>query len=110
MVCFEQFVLPALRRLMGHRRLFRRTIPAQLAQAVKSRQGRVEFIRATLSRDASGAYLATPDASQSSGDILSMARADALLVIPGERNGLAADETAQMQLLEAAAWQYAPNA
>jgi len=109
MVCFEQLVLPALRRLMGHQRLFRRTIPVRLTQAVKSRQGRIEFIRATLSRDASGACTATPAASQSSGDILSMMRADALLAVPSERNGLAADEIAQVQLLEAAVWQRAPD-
>jgi molybdopterin molybdotransferase len=109
MVCFEQFVLPALRRLMGHRRLFRRTIPVRLAQAVKSRQGRAEFVRATLSRDTSGAYVATPVASQSSGDILAMARADALLVAPSGRNGLVTDEIAQVQLLETASWQHLPD-
>ena len=109
MVCFEQLVLPALRRLMGHRRLFRRTIPARLTQAVKSRQGRVEFVRVTLSCDASGACLATPAPSQSSGDILSMMHADALLAVPNERNGLAPDEIAQVQLLEAAAWQHTPD-
>jgi len=109
MVCFEQLVLPALRRLMGHNRLFRRTIPARLTQAVKSRQGRVEFIRATLSRDPSGACAATPTASQSSGDILSMMRADALLAVPSERNGLAPDEIAQVQLLDASAWQHTPD-
>jgi molybdopterin molybdotransferase len=109
MVCFEQLVLPALRRLMGHLRIFRRTVPVRPVQAVKSRQGRAGFIRATLSRDASGAYVATPAASQSSGDILSVARADALLVIPGERNGLAAGETAQAQLLETAFWQRSPD-
>ncbi|MDR2015694.1 MAG: molybdopterin molybdotransferase MoeA [Azoarcus sp.] len=109
MVCFEQFVLPALRRLMGHRRLFRRTIPVRLAQAVKSRQNRVEFVRATLSRDASGAYMATPAASQSSGDILSMTRADALIVAPSGRNDLATGEIAQAQLLETAIWQHTPD-
>ena len=109
MVCFEQFVSPALRLLMGHSRLFRRTIPVRLAQAVKSKQGRVEFVRAALSRDTSGTYVATPGASQSSGDVLSMMRADVLLVAPGGHSGLAADETAQAQLLEAAMWQQNPD-
>jgi molybdopterin molybdotransferase len=109
MVCFEQFVLPALRRLMGHRRLFRRTIPAQLVQSVKSSQGRVEFIRATLSRDASGAYMATPTASQSSGDIRSMASADVLIVAPHDSGDLAASVVAQTQLLEAAIFQDTPD-
>ncbi len=109
MVCFEQLVLPALRRLMGHSRLFRRTVPARLTQAVKSRQGRAEFVRVMLSRDPSGTCTATPVASQSSGDILSMMHADALLAVPSERNGLAPDEIAQIQLLESAAWQHAPD-
>jgi molybdopterin molybdotransferase len=109
MVCFEQFVLPALRRLMGHRRLFRRTIPARLIQPVKSRQGRVEFIRAILSRDVSGAYVATPTASQSSGDIRSMAYADALIVAPHDSGNLAASAIAQVQLLETAIFQDTPD-
>ncbi|MCL2076431.1 MAG: molybdopterin molybdotransferase MoeA [Betaproteobacteria bacterium] len=109
MVCFEQLVLPALRRLMGHRRLFRRTIPARLTQAVKSKQGRVEFIRATLSRDATGAYVATPNTMQSSADILSMMCADVLLVAPSGLNGLAAGAIAQAQILEASVWQDTPD-
>src|ERR1019366_6058638 len=39
MVCFEQFVIPALRRIMGHTRLYRRTVQARLAHAVKMRPG-----------------------------------------------------------------------
>jgi molybdopterin molybdotransferase len=109
MVCFEQFVLPALRRLMGHRRLFRRTIPGKLAQPVKSSQERIEFIRATLSRDSSGAYVATPTASQSSGDIRSMARADALIVASYGSGSIAAGAIAQMQLLESAIFQGTPD-
>ena len=108
MVCFEQFVSPALRSLMGHRRLFRRTVQAMPARAIKSRQGSVDFIRVTLSRDESGVYVAIPTASQSSGDILSITRTDALLVAPGETNGLAADKAVHVQLLENAAWQSTP--
>jgi molybdopterin molybdotransferase len=109
MVGFEQFVLPALRGLTGHPRPFRRTLPTRLTHAVKTKPGRVEFVRVTLSRDASGAHTATPTRSQSSGDVLSMARADGLLVVPSDRKGLNEGETAQVQLLEAAAWQETPE-
>ncbi|MDR0716278.1 MAG: molybdopterin molybdotransferase MoeA [Azoarcus sp.] len=105
MVCFEQFVLPALRALGGHRRLFRRTLPARLIHAIKSRPGRVEFVRVTLARDASGLYEASSAGSQSSGDILTMARADGLLIVPGASKGLAAGDIARVQLLEAGAYQ-----
>jgi molybdopterin biosynthesis enzyme len=52
-----------------------------------------------LSRDASG-YFATPTGSQSSGVLLSMARADALLIVPSGSNGLAAGDEAIVQLLD----------
>jgi molybdopterin molybdotransferase len=99
MVCFEHFVLPALRRMMGHARLFRRTINARLAQAVKIRPGRTEFVRVTLTRDASG-YVATSTGAQSSGMLLSMAQAEGLLVVPAQRSGIAAGENATVVLLD----------
>ena len=105
MVCVEQFVLPALRRMMGHPRLFRRTVAAQLTHPVKHRPGRTEFIRVTLAPDGKGSLLATSTGSQSSGDLCSMARADALLVVPEASNGMEAGATAQVQLLDGSAYQ-----
>lgn len=104
MVSFEQVVAPALRRMLGHARLYRRTLQARLTQALRHRPGNLEFVRVTLNRDAQG-YLATPTGSQSSGVLLSMARADGLLVVPKESEGLAAGDTATVQLLDGTAYQ-----
>lgn len=104
MVCFEQFVAPALRNMMGHARLYRRTITARLAYALKHRPGRAEFVRVTLSRDALG-YVATATGSQGSGVLMSMAHADGLLHVPGDSNGLAAGDEAEVQLLDGTAYQ-----
>jgi molybdopterin molybdotransferase len=104
MVCFEQFVAPALRSMMGHQRLFRRTIPARLTHDLKHQPGRTEFVRVTLAKDASG-YMATSTGAQGSGMLLSMARADGLLVIPAESAGLAAGSMVTVQLLEGAVFQ-----
>jgi molybdopterin molybdotransferase len=104
MVCFEQFVAPALRNMMGHRRVYRRTISARLAHAVKHRPGRTELIRVVLSRDASG-YLATATGSQGSGVLMSMAHADGLLYVPSDSNGLAAGDDAEVQLLDGTVFQ-----
>lgn len=104
MVCFEEFVLPVLRRSMGHARLHRRTVSARLAHPVRMRPGRTEFVRVLLSRDAQG-YVATSTGTQSSGALLSMARADGLLVAPSDSNGLAAGETVIVQLLDGADFQ-----
>ena len=104
MVCFEEFVAPALRHMMGHTRLYRRTVNARLAHAVKVRPGRTEFIRVTLSRDDAG-YIATSTGTQSSGVSLSMARADGLLVVSAASSGLAAGETVTVQLLDGTVFQ-----
>ena len=104
MVCFEQFVAPALRRMMGHARLYRRTIAARLAHNVKHQPGRTEFIRVVLSRDKDG-YAATPTGAQGSGMLLSMARADGLMVVPAGCTGMAAGEQVTVQLLDGTVFQ-----
>lgn len=104
MVCFEEFVAPALRRMMGNPRAYRRTVTARLAHPVKMRPGRTEFIRVQLSCDDAG-YLASSTGTQSSGVLLSMARADGLLVMPSECTGLAAGEQVTVQLLDGTSFQ-----
>lgn len=105
MVCFEQFVLPALRRMLGHARLFRRTLEARMAHAVKIRPGRTEFIRVVLERGQDGAYLARSTGNQSSGALISMALADGLLVVPAATSGLDAGEIGTVQLLDGTVFQ-----
>jgi len=109
MVCFEHFVLPALRRMMGNRRLFRRTLEATLAHPVKTRPGRTEFVRVVLSPgagpEASPALIATSTGNQSSGALLSMAQADGLLVVPAASAGYSAGQTARVLLLDGGAFQ-----
>ncbi|MEO6974879.1 MAG: molybdopterin molybdotransferase MoeA, partial [Gallionella sp.] len=104
MVCFEQFVAPALRRMMGHERLFRRSITARLTHNVKHQPGRTEFVRVTLGEDESGPT-ATSTGAQGSGMLLSMARADGLLVVPAESTGLPADSMVTVQLLDGTVFQ-----
>lgn len=104
MVCFEQFVSPALRNMMGHARMYRRTVTARLAHALKHRPGRTEFIRVLLAQE-EGGYAATATGPQGSGVLLSMARADGLAVVPADCNGLAAGSTVTVQLLDGTVFQ-----
>jgi molybdopterin molybdotransferase len=104
MVCFEQFVAPALRSMMGHPRLYRRTLAARLTHNIKHQPGRTEFIRVTLAKQ-EGGYAATSTGTQSSGVSLSMAKADGLLVVSSASNGLAAGEQVIVQLLDGTVFQ-----
>ena len=109
MVCFEQLVAPGLRQLMGHRRLFRRTISARLAHPLTTRPGRTEFVRVALSRDADGHVLAQSTGNQSSGVLLSMVPADGLLVVPAQADGLPAGAMATVQLLDGTSFAETPG-
>lgn len=104
MVCFEQFVSPALRRIMGHRRLYRRTVTARLAHQIKHRPGRSEFVRVTLGRDADG-YVATSTGAQGSGMLSSMAHADGLLAVAAGNEGLSEHSRVTVQLLDGTTFQ-----
>ena len=109
MVCFEQFVLPALRRMTGSARLFRRTLRAKLAHPVSIRPGRTEFVRVVLSRDDAGEFVATSTGTQSSGALISMAQADGLLIVPATSSGIAEGEWATVQLLDGTTYQNEPG-
>lgn len=104
MVCTEQFVLPALRRLMGHTRPFRRTVTARLATAFKANPGRTEFVRVLLTQE-DREFVATPTGSQSSVVLVSMARADGFMVVPADCAALAAGDKVTVQLFDSAAYQ-----
>jgi len=99
MVCFEQFVAPACRFMMGHQQLFRRTITARLGHDMKDRAGRSHFVRVTLSRDDQG-YVANSTGAQGSGVLLSMAMADGFMLIPAESEGFKAGDQVTVQLLQ----------
>ncbi|MDQ6954472.1 MAG: molybdopterin molybdotransferase MoeA [Mariprofundaceae bacterium] len=99
MVCFEQFVAPALRQIMGHGKLYRRTLNVRLSHDLKAASGRTLFVRVTLSSDTEG-YVATSTGAQGSGVLMSMALADGLLLVPADSEGLRAGEMVTVQLLQ----------
>ena len=104
MVCFEEFVAPALRRMMGHARTHRRTLSARMTHDVKHQPGRTEFIRVLLKKE-EGGYAATSTGAQGSGMLLSMARADGLAIVPVDCNGLVAGSMVTVQLLDGTVFQ-----
>ncbi len=82
LVTFELFVHPALRKLHGRRDVYPPTLRVRTAERIESRGGLMRFLRATLSPDGAGGWLARLTGPQGSGILTSVARADALLVVP----------------------------
>jgi molybdopterin molybdotransferase len=80
MVTFELFVRPALLRMAGRERIYRREIEVRLEEAVAASSGLTLFMRAVLGPGAPrSASLTGP---QGSGILSSMAAADALVIVP----------------------------
>lgn len=101
MVTFELFVRPVIRRLLGHRLPFRRTVPVRVGEAITLGPKLRHFLRAVVTADgAGGALTARLTGPQGSGILTSMARANALLIVPEDRSSVAPGETLTALLLD----------
>jgi len=85
LVTFELFARPVIRRLAGHRLPFRRTVQVVTAEPLSLGPPLRHFLRVTLTPSADGLPSARLTGSQSSGVLSSMAKADALLIVPEDR-------------------------
>ncbi|MDB4949989.1 MAG: hypothetical protein JWM27_2638 [Gemmatimonadetes bacterium] len=94
LVCFELFVRPALLRMAGHTRVFPPAARVVVRDEHRGKPGLAQFPRVLLHRLQDGTLAARLTGSQSSGVASSMAAADALLVVPGDRGSIAAGEVA----------------
>jgi molybdopterin molybdotransferase len=89
-VTFELFVRPALRRLAGHRRLFREVDRAVLEDGASKSHGRRAYLRVTLGRDEHGRVVrdergrvrARLAGGQGSHVLSTLAATEALAVVP----------------------------
>jgi molybdopterin molybdotransferase len=98
MVTFELFVRPMLRRMLGHTRLYRRPIEVTLEEPVTIAAALTHFLRAIVTVDG-GAMTARLTGAQGSGVLTSMARANALLIVPEDRPRVEAGESLHALLL-----------
>jgi molybdopterin molybdotransferase len=93
MVTFELFARPAVRRMLGHERLFARPLPVTLEEPVTTGVRLTHFLRAVVTPRNGGGHSARLTGPQGSGVLTSMALANALLVVPEDRSRVEAGET-----------------
>ena len=87
MVTFELFARPAIRRQRGERLLFPRPLTVVLDEEVTIGAPLTHFLRAVLTTGDDGVPHARLTGPQGSGLLTSVARANALLVVPLEHHG-----------------------
>lgn len=99
MVCFEQYVRPALRKMMGHLKLFRPVVEAILEEDVKKKPGRLHFVRVILDKRGPN-YHASTTGPQGSGILKSMVLANGLALVPADTTLLRAGEKVMVQMID----------
>ena len=99
MVTFELFVRPALLKMMGFSSLFRSHVEAIVERDLPKEVGKVYLIRVFVER-ADNHYVATPTGEQGSGILMSMVKANGLLILPEEQKKVVAGEKCRVLLLD----------
>ncbi|RJP66612.1 MAG: molybdopterin molybdenumtransferase MoeA [Candidatus Abyssobacteria bacterium SURF_17] len=98
MVIFEEFVRPALLKMIGKRRLHRPVVEAVLEEDIKKKPERMHLIRAIVRKQGSD-YFATTTGPQGSGILVSMDRANGIILFPrGEKQRKKGDRV-EVQLI-----------
>jgi putative molybdopterin biosynthesis protein len=99
-VCFDQFVAPALAMMQGQVPAERTTASAVPSRRLASRLGQEEFLRVHLGR-VGQRVVATP-LKRGAGTITSLTRADGLLRVPADCEGLDEDNETPVELIRPA--------
>ncbi|MFL5274535.1 MAG: gephyrin-like molybdotransferase Glp [Anaeromyxobacteraceae bacterium] len=98
LLTFEEFVRPALLRMMGHASCFRPLATAILGEPMRRSTGRVSFVRVRLERK--GRELRAFSAgNQETGILKTMLRADGIALIPPEGEPLREGSPVDVQVL-----------
>lgn len=81
MIAFEQFVRPALLKMMGHASVFRPVVKATISDTFKNKGDRPHLVLCRVST-ADGKHVASISAAQSSSNLVTIAQANGLIEIP----------------------------
>jgi molybdopterin molybdotransferase len=102
LVTFELFARPAIRRLMGQRVVFSPRITVIMDDAVSLTGPLTHFLRVTLDQRSDGSRVARLAGPQPSNILSSLARADALLVLPPDQRDVKPGDQCEAILLGSA--------
>ena len=91
MITFEEFVRPALLKMLGHQRVLRPLFKAVLRDKVKKKPGKVQIIRVKLENQG-GRWFAGSAGNQQTSILKTMVDAQALAILPAESSCFAAGD------------------
>ena len=99
MVAFEMFARPAIRTMLGRKRLARPMVEGVLTGPIHNFDGRRVYARVEVTRK-DGVYYAAPTGPQGSNILTSMSRANGLAICPHDVPAMTKGETVQIIMLD----------
>jgi len=101
MVCMEEYVRPALRKMMGHGRLLRPEVTATFEGEFRKSapDGKLHLVRVRARREG-GRVVVSPSGPQGSGILSSMLRSNALALVPADALALRTGDEVPVHLIE----------
>lgn len=99
MVCFEIYVRPLIKKIMGDKKIFRNSVLAIAGSDYEHKEGRTDFTRVKLEKIDSQFYFKLTG-MQGSGILTSMSGADGLAVFPDNISDVRKGDVAQVFLLK----------
>jgi molybdopterin molybdotransferase len=100
MITFEEFVRPALLKMMGHQRVIKAFVKATMKERVKKKPGRVQFLRVRIVDDGEQLF-ATSSGDQNTGILRTLLRANGIAVLPADQEQVHAGEEVNVHLIAA---------
>jgi len=100
MITFEQFVRPALLKMMGHQRVIKPLVRAVMQETIKKKPGRVQFLRVRVANDGQR-LVASSSGDQNTGILRTLLRANGIAVLPADLGQLASGEEVDVHLIAA---------
>ena len=100
MITFEQFVRPALLKMMGHQRVIKPLVRAVMQETINKKPGRVQFLRVRVANDGQR-LVASSSGDQNTGILRTLLRANGIAVLPADLEQLASGEEVDVQLIAA---------
>ena len=98
MITFEEFVRPALLKMLGRKRVFRKFVQAVFQGEIRNRPGKIKFVRVHLEHHEAQIF-AYSAGDQNTGMLKAMLNADGLAMTPADRTLLSTGDPVDVHVL-----------
>ncbi|MFK5927422.1 MAG: molybdopterin molybdotransferase MoeA [Desulfuromusa sp.] len=99
LLTFEEFVRPALLKMMGHRNVLKTLYRATLTEPIKKKKGRLQILRVAVTIDQEGEMLVSSAGDQNTGILRTLVDAQGIALLAAERDFFAAGEKIDIHFL-----------